>query len=142
MMSIEDAVDLVLFAFEHGAPGDLFVQKAPAASVKTLAEGIKRVFPSASVLEVIGTRHGEKRSETLLTREERVRAEDMGSYYRVGSVIGNLDYDTFFSEGEEPLSGAEDYNSDNTRQLNVEEMVEILRKLRCVQEPLMQLAAR
>ncbi len=103
---------------------------------------MKRVFESDVPVEIIGTRHGEKRSETLLTREEMVQAEDLGSYYRVQSVIGNLTYETYFTEGEEPLSRACDYNSDNTRLLNIEEMVQLLRGLECVKEPLAGVAGK
>ncbi len=115
MMSIDDAVDLVLYAFEHGQPGDLFVQKAPAATIETLAQAVKRVFQADNPIQIIGTRHGEKQFETLLTREEMIRAEDLGGYYRIPADNRDLNYDAYFTEGQEPLSQQEDYNSHNTR---------------------------
>jgi UDP-glucose 4-epimerase len=126
MMSIDDAVDLVLYAFQHGQPGDLFVQKAPAATVETLAQAMLRVFGVNNPIQIIGTRHGEKRYETLLTREEVLRAVDLGGYYRVPADTRDLNYDAYFTQGLEPLSQQEDYNSHNTRRLSVEEMAEIL----------------
>ncbi|MCY2987508.1 MAG: polysaccharide biosynthesis protein [Planctomycetota bacterium] len=136
MMSLEDAVDLVLYAFEHGDPGDLFVQKAPAATIGTLAEAVKRIFRAENPIQVIGTRHGEKRYETLLTREEMSRADDLGRYYRVEADIRDLNYDSYFSEGESRLAEIEDYHSHNVRRLNVEELVELLLKLPYIQEEL------
>lgn len=136
MMSLEDAVDLVLYAFEHGDPGDLFVQKAPAATIGTLAEAVKRIFRADNPIQVIGTRHGEKRYETLLTREEMSRADDLGRYYRVEADIRDLNYDSYFSEGESRLAEIEDYHSHNVRRLNVEELVELLLKLPYIQEEL------
>ena len=114
MMSIEDAVDLVLFAYQHGAPGDIFVQKAPAATIGTLALAIKELFEAPNPIRVIGTRHGEKLFETLLTREEKVKAEDMGSYFRVPADNRDLNYNVYFAEGRETLSHEEDYHSHNT----------------------------
>lgn len=128
MMSITDAVDLVLYAFEHGVSGDLFVQKAPAATIETLANALKRIFKADNPIRVIGTRHGEKKYETLLTSEEMLRAEDLGSYYRVPADNRDLNYNLYFTEGREPLLDG-DYNSDNTRRLNEDEMVEMLLKL-------------
>lgn len=134
MMSIDDAVDLVLYAFQTAQPGDLFVQKAPAATIGTLAQAIKQIFEAASPIQIIGTRHGEKQFETLLTREEMLRAQDMGDYFRVPADTRDLNYDAYFTEGIEPLSQQEDYNSNNTHQLNVTEMVQLLRKLSSIQE--------
>ncbi len=134
MMSLDDAVDLVLYAFQHGKPGDLFVQKAPAATIGTLAEAMKRVFKAANPVQVIGTRHGEKLYETLLTREERARAADLGQYFRVAADNRDLNYAKFYSEGEAQVSSSEDYNSHNTRRLDVDEMVELLRGLPFVKE--------
>jgi UDP-glucose 4-epimerase len=128
MMSITDAVDLVLYAFEHGASGDLFVQKAPAATIETLANALKRIFKADNPIRVIGTRHGEKKYETLLTSEEMLRAEDLGNYYRVPADNRDLNYNLYFTEGREPLLDG-DYNSENTRRLNEDEMVEMLLKL-------------
>jgi UDP-N-acetylglucosamine 4,6-dehydratase len=126
MMSIDDAVDLVLYAFQHGQPGDLFVQKAPAATIETLAQAMLRVFTAYNPIQIIGTRHGEKQYETLLTREEMIRAVDLGGYFRIPADNRDLNYDAYYTEGLEPLSQQEDYNSHNTRRLSVEEMVELL----------------
>jgi UDP-glucose 4-epimerase len=136
MMSIEDAVDLVLFAYQHGAPGDIFVQKAPAATIGTLALAIKQLFEAANPIRVIGTRHGEKLFETLLTREEKVKAEDMGSYFRVPADNRDLNYNVYFAEGRETLSHEEDYHSHNTQRLDVDGMIETLLRLEYVQEEL------
>ncbi|MGE5314210.1 MAG: polysaccharide biosynthesis protein [Acidobacteriota bacterium] len=129
MMSIEDAVDLVLYAFEHGHQGDIFVQKAPSATIETLALAVKKVFGAANPIEVIGTRHGEKQYETLLTREERAKAEDEGSYFRVRADNRDLNYNAFFSEGQTEIAEMEDFNSNNARILNVDEMAELLLSL-------------
>jgi UDP-N-acetylglucosamine 4,6-dehydratase/5-epimerase len=129
MMSIDDAVDLVLYAFRHAAPGDVFVQKAPAATIETLALAVKKVFKADNPVKVIGTRHGEKLYETLLTREEMGKAEDCGDYYRVPADTRDLNYEAFFSEGSPAMSQKEDYHSHNTRRLAVEEVVDMLLKL-------------
>jgi UDP-N-acetylglucosamine 4,6-dehydratase/5-epimerase len=136
MMSIEDAVDLVLFAYEHGAPGDMFVQKAPAVTIGTLAEAVTRLFDAANPVRVIGTRHGEKLFETLLTREERVKAQDMGSYFRVPADNRDLNYNVYFAEGQETLSHEEDYHSHNTQRLDVDGMIETLLTLDYVRREL------
>jgi len=136
MMTIEDAVDLVLYAFEHGNPGDIFVQKAPAATIQTLAEAMLRLFNAKNDIQVIGTRHGEKLYETLLNREEMANAEDMGGYYRVPADVRDLNYNCYFFEGQEDVSRVEDYNSHNTRRLDVEGMMELLLKLEIVREAL------
>jgi len=128
MMSIADAVDLVLYAFEHAKSGDLFVQKAPAATIKTLAKAIKRVFQADNPIQLIGVRHGEKKYETLLTSEEMLHAENLGGYYRVPADNRDLNYNAYFTEGREPLLDG-DYNSHNTRRLNEDEMVEMLLRL-------------
>lgn len=133
MMSIDDAVDLVIYAFEYGKPGDLFVQKAPAATIETLAQAVKMVFGKDNPIQIIGTRHGEKQFETLLTREEMIRAIDLGGYYRIPADTRDLNYDAYFTEGIEPLSQQEDYNSHNTRRLSVDEMVEMLQRLEYIQ---------
>ncbi|MEI8122019.1 MAG: polysaccharide biosynthesis protein [bacterium] len=136
MMSLDDAVDLVVYAFQHAKPGDLFVQKAPAATIQTVAEAVKRVFNASNPIQVIGTRHGEKVYETLLTREEMAHCEDLGSYFRVPADNRDLNYTKFFSKGEVKVSSSEDYHSHNTRRLDVDEMVEILCKLPCIREEL------
>jgi UDP-glucose 4-epimerase len=129
MMSIEDAVDLVVYAFEHGNPGDIFVRKAPAATIETLAKALKIIFKASNEIRIIGTRHGEKLYETLLTREERARAEDMGDYYRIPADIRDLNYACYFTEGETRVSGHEDYHSHNTHRLDEAGMIELLLKL-------------
>jgi UDP-N-acetylglucosamine 4,6-dehydratase/5-epimerase len=136
MMSLDDAVDLVLYAFEHGEPGDLFVQKAPAATIGTLAEALRSVLGATNPVHVIGTRHGEKLYETLLTREERARAVELRQYFRVPADTRDLDYAKYFSEGESLVSALDDYNSHNTERLNVDGLAELLLKLRCVQQVL------
>jgi UDP-N-acetylglucosamine 4,6-dehydratase/5-epimerase len=136
MMSIDGAVDLVLYAFEHGRPGDIFVQKAPAATIETLARAMRKLFEVDTPVRVIGTRHGEKLYEALLSREEMARAEDLGDYYRVPADARELNYDQFFSEGEERISKETDYHSHNARRLEVDEMAELLLTLEFVQEAL------
>jgi UDP-glucose 4-epimerase len=136
MMSIDDAIDLVVYAFVHGKPGDVFVQKAPAATIETVAKALKKLFKAKNEIRIIGTRHGEKRYETLLTREEMARAEDMGDYYRIPVDIRDLNYACYFTEGEMKVSGQEDYNSLNTRQLNEDELITLLLKLDFVRSSL------
>src|SRR6266851_1361037 len=142
MMSIDDAVDLVLFAYQHGAPGDIFVQKAPAATIETLALAVKKLFDAPNPVRVIGTRHGEKLFETLLTREEKVKAEDMGSSFRIPADNRDLNYNVYFAQGQETLSDEEDYHSHNTRRLDVDGMVEMLLKLDLVKQELAQRGRR
>jgi UDP-N-acetylglucosamine 4,6-dehydratase/5-epimerase len=134
MMDIEGAVDLVVYAFEHGNPGDIFVQKAPAATIGALAEALCRIFNAKNEITVIGTRHGEKLYETLLTREEMARAEDMGKYYRIPADTRDLNYNAYFVEGKEKISLEQDYTSHNTHRLSLEELVEMLLRLECVRE--------
>jgi UDP-N-acetylglucosamine 4,6-dehydratase len=136
MMSIEGALDLVLWAFEHGNPGDIFVQKASAATIETLAQAVRQVFRGDNPIQVIGTRHGEKLYETLLTREEMAVAEDMGGYYRVAADNRDLNYGRFFDTGRREVSVKADYNSQNTKQLSVDEMAEMLHSLDIVQRAL------
>ena len=136
MMTLDDAVDLVLYAFEHGNQGDLFVQKAPAATLTVLAESLKELYHADTEVKVIGTRHGEKLYETLVTREEMFKAQDMGDYYRIPADSRDLNYDKFFVEGEEDISKVEDYHSHNTKQLDVEEMTQLLLKLEFIREDL------
>jgi UDP-N-acetylglucosamine 4,6-dehydratase len=133
MMTIDDAVDLVLYAFENGNPGDIFVQKAPAATIETLAQALKTLLKADNPIVVIGTRHGEKLYETLLTREEMARADDLGGYYRVSLDARDLNYASYFTEGEAQVSVQHDYNSHNTRRLDVDGMMDLLLKLDCVQ---------
>ncbi len=129
MMTLEDAVDLVLYAFEHGVNGDLFVQKAPAATLEVLAKSLIRLYNADTKVRVIGTRHGEKLYETLVTREEMAKHEDMGNYYRIPADTRDLNYDKYFVEGEETISKMEDYHSHNTSRLDVKGMQELLLKL-------------
>jgi UDP-N-acetylglucosamine 4,6-dehydratase len=136
MMSIDDALDLVLYAYEHGRPGDMFVQKSPAATIETLAQALKKIFRTDNPVKVIGTRHGEKRHETLLTREEMAKAEDLGGYYRIPADHRGLDYNLYFSEGEKRIALLEDYSSSNTRRLDVDGMAELLLTLDIVKEEL------
>ncbi|MHC8396053.1 polysaccharide biosynthesis protein [Pseudomonas sp. LB3P93] len=134
MMTLSDAVDLVLYAFEHGKNGDLFVQKAPAATVDTLAKALTQMLGKPRhPIQVIGTRHGEKLYEALLSREEMACAEDKGEYYRVPPDLRDLNYSKFVEEGEEKISTTEDYNSHNTERLDIEGMQNLLLKLEFMQ---------
>ncbi len=134
MMTLEDAVDLVLFAFEHGRPGEIFVQKAPAATIAILAEALMRILGRPDhKINVIGTRHGEKLFESLLSREEKVAAEDLGGYYRVPPDLRDLNYGKYFEEGEVKISEAIEYTSHNTTQLDVAGMQALLMKLPFIQ---------
>lgn len=136
MMTLDDAVDLVLYAFKNGVNGDLFVQKAPAATLNTLSKALLELYDSESKVKVIGTRHGEKLYESLVTREEIARADDMGDYYRIPCDERDLNYDKYFNEGEEAISNFEDYHSHNTLQLNIQEMKELLLKLDMIKNDL------
>lgn len=136
LMSLEDSVDLVLYAFKHGAQGDLFVQKAPASTVADLAQALKEIFKKDSPVRIIGTRHGEKLYESLISREEMAKAEDMGDYYRIPADNRNLNYAQYFSEGEEKLSHLDDYTSHNTNRLAVEQIKKLLLKLDYIKEEL------
>ena len=137
MMTLDDAVDLVLYAFEHGQPGEIFVQKAPAATIEVLVKALTALVgkPEHEV-RVIGTRHGEKLYETLLSREEMVAAEDLGSYYRVPPDLRDLNYGKFVEQGEVKISEATDYNSHNTKRLDVAGMQSLLMKVRFMQATL------
>jgi UDP-glucose 4-epimerase len=139
MMTLDDAVDLVLYAFEHGNQGDLFVQKAPAATLTVLAESLKELYHANTEVKVIGTRHGEKLYETLVTREEMFRSEDMGDYFRIPADARDLNYDKFFVEGQEDISKVEDYHSHNTFRLDKEGMKKLLLKLPEIREDINQL---
>lgn len=136
LMSLDDAVELVLFAFEHGNSGDLFVNKAPAGTIGDLAQALKEIFKANNPIKVIGTRHGEKLYETLCTREEMTKAEDLGDFYRIPSDNRDLNYAKYFSEGEEDISKIEDYHSHNTVQRNVKGIKELLMKLPLVKDEL------
>jgi UDP-N-acetylglucosamine 4,6-dehydratase len=129
LMSLDEAVELVLFAFEHGNQGDLFVNKAPAGTIGDLAQALKELSNANNEIKVIGTRHGEKLYETLCTREEMIKAEDMGEFYRVPADNRDLNYAQYFSEGEQDISKIEDYHSHNTEQLGVEGMKKLLVQL-------------
>ena len=129
MMTLEDAVDLVLYAFEHGENGDLFVQKAPAATLDVLAKALIDLYQTDTKVRVIGTRHGEKLYETLVTREEMAKHEDMGNYFRIPADTRDLNYDKYFVEGEENISKMEDYHSHNTHRLDIKGMQDLLLKL-------------
>jgi UDP-glucose 4-epimerase len=129
LMSLDEAVELVLFAFEHGNAGDLFVNKAPAGTIGDLAEALKQLCNANTEVKIIGTRHGEKLYETLCTREEMQKAEDMGDFYRVPADNRDLNYAQYFSEGEQEVSVVEDYHSHNTEQLGVEGMKKLLVQL-------------
>ena len=129
MMTLENAVDLVLYAFTNGKPGDMFVQKAPAATIGTLAQALKELYNSEVGIRIIGTRHGEKLFETLVNKEEMVKAEDHGEYYRIPADNRDLNYDLYFSEGDDHVSKVADYNSHNTERLEIEETKKLLLKL-------------
>lgn len=133
MMTLNDAVDLVLYAFEHGKNGDLFVQKSPAATVETLAKAISNILNKPEhPINIIGTRHGEKLYEVLLSREEVVNAEDHGDYYRIPPDLRDLNYSKFLDHGEKKISSAEDYNSHNTERLDIKAMENLLIKLQAI----------
>lgn len=134
MMTLDDAVDLVIYAFEHGENGDLFVQKAPAATLDVLAKALIDLYKTNTKVRVIGTRHGEKLYETLVTREEMAKSDDMGNYYRIPCDSRDLNYDKYFLEGEEKVSQIEDYHSHNTSRLDVEGMKKLLLKLDFVRD--------
>ncbi len=136
MMSIEDAVDLVLYAYKHARPGDIFVQKAPAATIETLALALKELFKADNPVKVIGTRHAEKLYETLLTREEYARAKDLGDYFRIPADNRDLNYNVYFTEGQETISSQEDYTSHNTQRLDVDGMIALLLKLDYIKDEL------
>jgi UDP-glucose 4-epimerase len=136
LMSLEDAVDLVIFAFTNGNQGDLFVNKAPASTIGELAESLKDIYKAKNEIKVIGTRHGEKLYETLCTREEMQKAEDMGEFYRIPADNRDLNYSRYFSEGETDISKIEDYHSHNTTQLSQDELKETLLNLEYIKENL------
>jgi UDP-glucose 4-epimerase len=136
LMSLDDAVELVIFAFNNAEAGDIMVQKSPASTIGDLAQAVKEIFNADNEIKIIGTRHGEKLFETLLTKEEFVVAQDMDTFYRVPADKRDLNYDKYFVEGNQNLQIAEDYNSHNTRRLNIDEIKEKILKLSYVQEEL------
>jgi UDP-glucose 4-epimerase len=137
MMTLEDAVDLVLYAFEHARQGDLFVQKSPAATIQTLAQALIEMYKSESKIQVIGTRHGEKLYETLVNREDMIKAEDLGDYYRIPADNRDLNYAQYFSEGKTEISQHDEYHSHNTGRLDVEGMKQLLLKLPLVRKDIL-----
>jgi UDP-N-acetylglucosamine 4,6-dehydratase len=136
LMSLEESVDLVLYAYEHGQQGDIFVQKAPASTVLDLAQALKELFKRKNEILVIGTRHGEKLYESLISREEMAHAKDMGGYYRIPADNRDLNYAKYFSDGEEVISHTDDYTSHNTNRLSLEEIKQLLLKLDFIKEEL------
>ena len=136
LMSLEDSVDLVEYAFKHADQGDLFVQKAPASTVADLAQALKELFNSSVPINIIGTRHGEKLFESLISREEMAKAEDMGNYFRVPADNRDLNYAQYFTEGEEKIANFDDYTSHNTERLNIAQVKELLLKLDFIREEL------
>ncbi len=137
MMTLEDAVDLVLYAFEHGKQGDLFVQKVPGATIETLAKALLELYQSQNELKIIGTRHGEKVYETLVNREDMLKAEDMGDYYRIPADTRDLNYEKFFSQGTANATTIDEYHSHNTHRIDVEGMKELLKKLPVIREDIL-----
>lgn len=136
MMTLEDAVNLVLYAFEYGLPGDLFVQKSPASTIETLAQALKELYQADNPVTIIGTRHGEKLYESLVNREEMTKAEDLGAYYRIPCDNRDLNYDNYFNTGTEDVSKIDDYTSHNTDRLNLEDTKRLLLKLNFIREDL------
>jgi len=134
MMTLEDAVDLVIYAFKNGNPGDIFVQKAPAATLETLAIAIKELYEADTKIKIIGTRHGEKLYETLVNREEMIKSVDMGDYFRIPADNRDLNYEQYFSEGDIDVSAMEEYHSHNTTRLNVNDTKQLLLKLPMIQQ--------
>ncbi|HEV8693284.1 MAG TPA: polysaccharide biosynthesis protein [Lysobacter sp.] len=134
LMSLEESVDLVLYAFEHARPGDIFVQKAPASTVGDLAQALRELLRLDNEIKIIGTRHGEKLYESLVSREEMARSEDLGGYYRIPADSRDLNYDKYFVEGETEISRIDDYTSHNTRRLNVDQVKDVLMQLDIVRE--------
>jgi UDP-glucose 4-epimerase len=134
MMTLDGAVDLVIFAFQNGKPGDIFVQKAPATTIEVLAQALIELYKAKNPVRIIGTRHGEKLYETLVNREEMAKAEDLGNYYRIPADTRDLNYNRFFSEGETQIAQMEEYTSHNTYRLNLEETKDMLLKLDSVRD--------
>jgi UDP-N-acetylglucosamine 4,6-dehydratase/5-epimerase len=139
MMTLEDAVDLVLYAFENGKPGDIFVQKAPATTIEILAKALIELYKAKNEINIIGTRHGEKLYETLVNREDMVKAEDMGNYYRIPADNRDLNYESYYSEGLKSVSEIEEYHSHNTKRLDLEETKKLLLKLEMITDDINKL---
>ena len=137
MMTLDDAVDLVIYAFKHAIPGDLFVQKAPAATIETLAKALIELYSAKSEIRIIGTRHGEKLYETLVNREDMLKAEDLGDYFRIPADNRDLNYAQYFSEGSPDVSKFEEYHSHNTHRLDVEGMKQLLLKLPIIRKDIL-----
>jgi UDP-glucose 4-epimerase len=135
-MSLQESVDLVLYAFGHARPGDIFVQKAPASTVGDLARALIELFEAKTEIKIIGTRHGEKLFESLVSREEMARADDMGAYFRISADSRDLNYDKYFVSGETTISAQDDYTSHNTTRLNIDQIKQTLLKLDAVREAL------
>jgi len=136
LMSLEESVELVLFAFKNAMPGDIFVQKAPASTIYDLAEAVKEIFNSQSEIKIIGTRHGEKTHETLINREDMSKAIDLGKFYRIPADVRDLNYNKYFDEGDIEITKIEEYNSNNTTRLNVDDVVKTLLSLDYIQQEL------
>jgi UDP-glucose 4-epimerase len=136
MMTLKDSVELVVFAFEHGNQGDMFVQKAPACTIETLAHALLELYNASNEIKIIGTRHGEKLYESLVSREEMVKAEDLGGYFRIPADNRDLNYNRYFNDGDECLTQAEEYHSHNTEQLDIEGTKELLLRLDFIREDL------
>ena len=136
LMSLEESVDLVLYAFGHAKPGDIFVQKAPASTIGDLAQAMTSLFVGNNEVKVIGTRHGEKLYESLVSREEMARAEDLGNYYRIPADARDLNYDKYFVSGETKITNFDDYTSHNTQRLTVDQVKEVLLSLDVIREAL------
>ena len=136
MMTLEDAVDLVLYAWQNAKNGDLFIQKAPSATLEVLANALFELYRKKFKIKIIGTRHGEKLYETLVTREEMSRAVDLGDYYKIPYDTRDLNYNIYFNEGTENISNVDDYHSHNTKRLNINEMKDLLLKLDFIRKDL------
>lgn len=134
LMSLDDSVDLVIHAFKHSLQGDIFVQKAPSSTVEDLAQALKDLFNLDNPIKIIGTRHGEKLYESLISREEMAKVDDMGKYYRIPVDNRDLNYSQFYSEGEKKISELEDYTSHNTKRLNIDEIKKLLLKVDYIKE--------
>jgi UDP-N-acetylglucosamine 4,6-dehydratase/5-epimerase len=142
MMTLDDAVDLVIFAFQNGNPGDIFVQKSPAATIEVLAKALLQLYNASNPIKIIGTRHGEKLYETLVNREEMVKAEDLGDFYRIPADTRDLNYNRFFIEGEAQISQMEEYTSHNTSRMSIEDTKQMLLKLDTIREDVENIQAK
>ena len=135
-MSLDDSVDLVMYAFKNSKQGDLFIQKSPASTINDLVLALLKIFDAKNKIKIIGTRHGEKLYESLVSREEMIKSEDLGEYFRIPADYRDLNYSNYFTEGNKDITNIEDYNSHNTTRLGVDETIELLLKLDYVQEQL------